>query len=204
MNFTQGQMLVLADAFGLIARGAKKIRGVLVEAANNEPVNSAPPPEEVSESSDAESESRSETTEQVDDSILKEDFFESATKYLYSKQMIWSNLSATAFFRNMARQRLRVNNLKFCWVHTGGSRERENWKKVSSKTAEDIYGKIRDAWFQLLDDIREHDKKPKDIRSSKWSRKADVLACVFPKRLFQKKGFKQILVDLHDDLPCLK
>ena len=206
MNFTREQMVVLADAFGLLARSAKKVRGVLLEAAGNQSVNSSPPPQEVS---DPETElmevDQDDTSSQKDDSIMDEDFIQTALEYLYSKDMIWSKLSASAFFKHMVRSRMRCNNLKFCWIHTKGPVEdRKNWKKVSVKTAENLFTRIRNGWDELLDEIRTHDQKPQKIRASKWKRRSAVLNCTFPKKLFQKKGFKNILVDLHDDLPSLK
>ena len=202
MNFTRDQMTVLANAFGLFARGAKMCRSVLLEAAGNQSVNSSP-----LQVSDPESEPMQVDDESSDknESILDEDFTQTALEYLYSKDMIWSKLSANAFFKHMIRSRMRCNNLKFVWIHKKGPVEdRKNWKKISVKTAEDIFSRIRTGWEELLDEIRTHDKKPPKVRVSKWKRRNAVLNCTFPKKLFQKKGFKSILVDIHDDLPSLK
>ena len=202
MNFTRDQLVVLGEGFGLIARAAKKIRTVLVAAAANEsaPTPSTPP----TPPSESEVESVGEPVK--DDSILKEDFGKSALEFMYSKDMVWSELGASAYFRNMVRRRMRANRLKYCWVHTCGTLEsRQNWTKISVRTAEEIFKKIRCGWEEILDEIREHYEKPKDIRASKWRRRDQVLLCVFPKSLFQKKGgFKQILLDIHDDLPSFK
>jgi hypothetical protein len=199
MNFSADQLLTLAAAFGELARGAKKIRGVLLQAAGNQSVTSAPSP------ATSECESSESDSEPEPDSIQTENFVESAAKYLYTKKMVWSKLSAQAYFVAMVRNRLRMNALKFCWAHTGGSlQERKHWTKISRKSAESIYSKIKDGWEDICEEINGYDTRPPKIRASKWERRQAVLQCTFPKTLFSKKGYRQILVDYHDDLPSLK
>ena len=196
MNFQQ--LTLLANGFGEIARGCKKIRRVLLSLADSseppvtpEPTGPAGPIEPPSE---------------PNDSIEIEDFVESARTHLVSKKMVWGKGPALKFFKHMVRQRLRANNMKFVWMHTGGSaKDRKSWKKISTAKADDIYARIRAAWEDLKDEISSKAECPAEIPFTKWSRRGWVLKAEMPEKLFQRGSlFKQHLIDNHNDLPSLK
>ena len=216
MNWSSEQLSTLAEAFGLLARGAKKIKSVLMEAAKN------PDPEKFvepqvsdteengmsdSQSSDGVRDKKSPAFQSWDvfESVLDEDFSETATRHLCSSKMVFGTAAATCFFKAMIRNRMRCNQQKHVWVHTGGCVEhKKNWKRVSTKTAEDVYRRVRDAWLELVTVLRVQTKCPVGIRPSRWDRKQAVINSTFPKTLFERRGFKHILMETHSDLPSLK
>ena len=192
MKFTEEQFVVLADGFGLVARGCKKIRKILLDKKS---------PDEESEVEDVTSE---ELPNEYDD-ILNEDFLETSKDYMYSSQMKWGVNEAQRFFVNMVNGRMRCNAMKFCWVWKGGSFSlRKNWRKISVTQAEDVYSRIRRAWSHVIAAIEDCSERPKKIRKSKWGRRKGVLDIRFPLTLFETKGFKRILIDRHSELPPLR
>ena len=202
MEISQDQLVRLADAFGLVARACKKVKSVLTELAERTPIEVTAeghvPSPEVTEVT-------AEAKEGEGDDITTENFCEKADAYLRSKQMVWGARSAEFYFIHAVRSRLRANNLKFVWAHRGGALgTRKNWKKISVRSAERIFERIKAGWEELIFELTEMPECPKGIRNSKWGRRNEVLSCKFPETLFQKGGFKKILVDLHDDLPALK
>jgi len=137
--------------------------------------------------------------------LEQEDFSESAYEYLCSKKMVWGKMATERYFQDMIRCRLRCNNMKMVWIHTGGCKEdRKNWMKISERTAENIFEKIKVGWEEVCCEISDKTECPKEIRNSKWCRRNIVLKTKFPNKLFQKKGFKRFLVNNHDDLPALR
>ena len=200
MEFSQEQLRILAIAFGDLARGCKKIKAVLLGAATTE---SAPPEMLTSDSSDESTGVEEEKGELPP--INLEDFNESAIKYLYSPKMLWGKKFGEMFFKHMVRRRMRANKMKFCWIHTGGSlTAKKHWKKISANRAEEIYSRIRAAFSELQTEIHELKKRPENIRKSKWERRQMVLSFKLPRTLWERKGFKKYLVEIHDDLPTLK
>lgn len=200
MNLSSEQLMILADSLGEIARGCKKIRGVLLGLVSTTPIIVQPENQETDpgegEPSDISEES---------DNISDEDFCETALQYMCTKKMKWSPVGAKRYFTDMVRSRLRANTMNFCWIHTGGNLEsRRNWKKISRRKIEKIYSDIYHGWQEILDFIGDQDTCPKGIRPSKWSRRKMVVDCTFPETLFEKKGFKTVLLDNHDDLGALK
>jgi hypothetical protein len=199
-------LLNLADAFGEIARGCKKIRQVCLELAQNNSAPSEAPSESVqSESVQSESvvsESESES-EQPCVQIDSQNFEEEAVNYLYSKKMVWGPSAPTRYFEDCIDTRLRGNRMKMVWMHCGGSKNnKKNWKKISTKQAEQIYSNIRRGW-EIINKKLSQKTRPKQIRTSRWERR-DRVKCDFPEFLFQRKGFKDVLVSIHEELPSMK
>ena len=174
--FTKGQYVVMADGFGLVARGCKKIRKVLLAQTKEED------PGNVSTSL-----SISEENEPFED-IMNEDFIETSKDYMYSRRLLWGVNESNRFFVNMVAGRMRCNAMKFAWVWKGGPfEERNSWRKISVTQAEGIYSRIRRAWSHVTAEIEDCSERPKKIRKSKWARRKAVLDCKFPKTLFEKK-----------------
>lgn len=198
-------LLNLADAFGEIARGCKKIRQVCLELAqNNSAPSEAPSDSACSESvhsvvSVSESEFETPCGVQID----TQNFSERATDYLYSKKMVWGPDAATRYFEDCIDTRLRGNRMKMVWMHCGGSKKnKKSWKKISAKQAEKIYLNIRKGW-EVINKKLSQKLRPKQIRTSRWERRERV-KCDFPETLFQRKGFKDVLVSIHEELPSMK
>lgn len=197
MNLTTEQLVGLATSFGEVARACKRIRSILLS------VPSAVPPlkEKLPPGTTVEEGEQSEES----DNILEEDFCESALDYVKGRRMVWSKKFCVNYFTHMVRSRLRVNSLKFCWAHTSGSLEdRGNWKKISRRKAEEVYSKIYSGWEEIAEYIRDHKSCPAGVRPSKWHRRLEVLKSQMPSKLFERKSFKYVLVDNHDELPSLR
>jgi len=190
MELTAEQGLELGTGIGFIARGCKTIKRIVLQVTQPPPEpGEAPPVEEPDEKWDA---------------IDREDFVESAREYMLSKHMLWGKNFAMTFFKHMVKQRLRANQQKYVWMHNGGPRElKTSWSKISAVKAEGIYSEIMLGYEEIVTAL-ERNKKPDSVRSSKWARKDMVLNSRMPDTLFERLGFKSILVAVHDDLTTLK
>jgi hypothetical protein len=194
MKLTPEVLKLLCDGFGAIAKGAKKIKKGFTLLANQTV--------EQDDSSESESSDQEETICVPD--LLNQDFVSTAFEYMLSKEMRWGKQDSELYFKNMVAGRLRCNHMKFVWVHKGRSfQDKKNWKKISVDRAEEIFSKIREGWLCIIGHIVDCGR-PKKVRKSKWSRRALVTNANFPTKLFQKKGFQQILINRHADLPPLR
>jgi hypothetical protein len=210
MNLTSDQLTDLANALGLLARGAKTVRKVLLQLANSpQPqTQSVPiePPPTVKQQTETDSGSESESEDDTEITILDEPFTQQAENYMKHK-MRWSDKKggdAKRYYESMIRGRIRVNKMKSCWVLTGcDPNSRKSWTKTSLTNVKLVYDRIRAGWETIIEIIKSG-IQPDGVRNSQWSRRFQVLELQFPEELFSRGGWKHTLFDRHAELPKLK
>ena len=213
MNISKAQLATLSSALSDITRGFKKLKKFVDSVAEGLPdspksANLEPTFQNLEIAAGTQPQKQgvlgSHATQKINArNILNDTFEEFNEAYLFQPRCKWNAKFLTKYVSDAFDNRIRCNSMNMCWVLLGAdSHDKKSWQKISVSRAQQIYDRLIKRLEELLEWLEENENST--IRASKWCRRKEILKITAPEKLFGRGGFKQLLLNTHDDLPSLK